>query len=575
MIIKTYLTRISTGQILATSEYWPIEVPEEEVREFLRTRSEIKESSPDSFSELPLIIDDNKYMAAEVVDDLLLVFVTDAREDERAITDKLRDGAAAIKNRIVQSSLDITLNEYDFVIESSIITKLKIALVGEGGVGKTTTLHLLLGDTPPTQYVPTIALNLETVENIRFGNYSLVLWDFAGQERFRKLWRFYFHGADVIFLVCDSSLRNVIISKDILKLIRRDAPKVPLFAIANKQDKPNVMKPEVVQKILGVPTYPMVAIDKNRRDEMLRILMNAAATYVGVALPDLPARQLLRFTDQATEDAIAEVEARAARLEEEDADFEVIEVVEEILVDEDGHIIEDGEEYEVIEEVVEEIETPFHEEEPIEAEILEEAPVELQEEDELVAEEPIEEEVKEEPLVVVEEPLMEAVEDPIEEEAPTEEVSEPLEDEMEIVEVEAADTEEEPVKIEFAAEVSPALVEAISEENGRQMAIDLIHEALEADEIISAEIEKVSKEELDTALEAFSHDEVLPEGEEEEFDKDLDEELKKELDMIFDAYEPSRLEDEDIPSVDMDTILEIDTILGGSSEDKSKKETDE
>ncbi|MHA2071136.1 MAG: ADP-ribosylation factor-like protein [Candidatus Thorarchaeota archaeon] len=575
MIIKTYLTRISTGQILATSEYWPIEVPEEEVREFLRTRSEIKESSPDSFSELPLIIDDNKYMAAEVVDDLLLVFVTDAREDERAITDKLRDGAAAIKNRIVQSSLDITLNEYDFVIESSIITKLKIALVGEGGVGKTTTLHLLLGDTPPTQYVPTIALNLETVENIRFGNYSLVLWDFAGQERFRKLWRFYFHGADVIFLVCDSSLRNVIISKDILKLIRRDAPKVPLFAIANKQDKPNVMKPEVVQKILGVPTYPMVAIDKNRRDEMLRILMNAAATYVGVALPDLPARQLLRFTDQATEDAIAEVEARAARLEEEDADFEVIEVVEEILVDEDGHIIEDGEEYEVIEEVVEEIETPFHEEEPIEAEILEEAPVELQEEDELVAEEPIEEEVKEEPLVVVEEPLMEAVEDPIEEEAPTEEVSEPLEDEMEIVEVEAADTEEEPVKIEFAAEVSPALVEAISEDNGRQMAIDLIHEALEADEIISAEIEKVSKEELDTALEAFSHDEVLPEGEEEEFDKDLDEELKKELDMIFDAYEPSRLEDEDIPSVDMDTILEIDTILGGSSEDKSKKETDE
>jgi small GTP-binding protein len=575
LIIKTYLTRISTGQILATSEYWPIEVPEEEVREFLRTRSEIKESSPDSFSELPLIIDDNKYMAAEVVDDLLLVFVTDAREDERAITDKLRDGAAAIKNRIVQSSLDITLNEYDFVIESSIITKLKIALVGEGGVGKTTTLHLLLGDTPPTQYVPTIALNLETVENIRFGNYSLVLWDFAGQERFRKLWRFYFHGADVIFLVCDSSLRNVIISKDILKLIRRDAPKVPLFAIANKQDKPNVMKPEVVQKILGVPTYPMVAIDKNRRDEMLRILMNAAATYVGVALPDLPARQLLRFTDQATEDAIAEVEARAARLEEEDADFEVIEVVEEILVDEDGHIIEDGEEYEVIEEVVEEIETPFHEEEPIEAEILEEAPVELQEEDELVAEEPIEEEVKEEPLVVVEEPLMEAVEDPIEEEAPTEEVSEPLEDEMEIVEVEAADTEEEPVKIEFAAEVSPALVEAISEDNGRQMAIDLIHEALEADEIISAEIEKVSKEELDTALEAFSHDEVLPEGEEEEFDKDLDEELKKELDMIFDAYEPSRLEDEDIPSVDMDTILEIDTILGGSSEDKSKKETDE
>jgi small GTP-binding protein len=575
LIIKTYLIRISTGQILATSEYWPIEVPEAEIREFLRTRSEIKDSSPDTFTELPLIIDDNKYMAAEVVDDLLLVFVTDTREDERAITDKLRDGAAAIKNRIVQSSLETMLNEYDFAIESSIITKLKIALVGEGGVGKTTTLHLLLGDTPPTQYVPTIALNLETVENIRFGNYSLVLWDFAGQERFRKLWRFYFHGADVIFLVCDSSLRNVIISKDILKLIRRDAPKVPLFGIANKQDMPNVMKPEVVQKILGVPTYPMVAIDKSRRDEMLRILMDAAAAYVGIALPDLPARQLLRFTDQATEDAIAEVEARAARLEEDEEDYETVEVVEEIFVDEDGHVIEDVDEYEIIEEVVEEIETPSQDDEPVEADLIEETPVELPDEDEPAAEEPIEEEVKEEKPIVVEQIAMESIEAPVEEEEPSEEVIEPSVEEIELVEIETAGTEEEPVEIEFVAEEPPIQVEATNEDNGRQMAIDLIHEALEADEIISAEIEKVSKEDLDTALEAFSHDEVLPEGEEEEFDKDLDEELKRELDLIFDAYEPSRLEDEEIPSVDMDAILEIDTILGGSSKDEPKKEPDE
>jgi len=575
LIIKTYLIRISTSQILATSKYWPIDVPEEEIREFLRTRSEIKDASPDAFTELPLIIDDNKYMAAEVVDDLLLVFVTDTREDERAIAEKLRNGADTVKNRIVQSSLQTTLNEYAFVIESSIITKLKIALVGEGGVGKTTTLHLLLGDTPPTQYVPTIALNLETVENIRFGNYSLVLWDFAGQERFRKLWRFYFHGADVIFLVCDSSLRNVIISKDILKLIRRDAPKVPLFAIANKQDKPNVMKPEVVQKILGVPTYPMVAIDKSRRDEMLRILMNAAATYVGVALPDLPARQLLRFTDQATEDAIAEVEARAARLEEEE-DYETVEVVEEILVDEDGHIIEDGEEYEIIEEVVEEIDgAPYEEDEPIEAELIEEGLEEIPEEEEPEAEELIEERIEEESLTAAEPPI--APIDFVEGEEPLKAIDS-LEEEIQEVEVEATDASEEPVDIEFIAEEQPAHERTTIEDNGRQMAIDLIYEALEADEMISAEIEKVSKEELDTALEAFSHDEVLPaNGEDEEVDTELDEELKRELDLIFDMYEPSRMNDDpsEISSVDLDTILEIDSILDSSSKDESKKESDD
>jgi hypothetical protein len=335
------------------------------------------------------------------------------------------------------------------------------------------------------------------------------------------------------------------------------------------------MKPEVVQKILGVPTYPMVAIDKSRRDEMLRILMDAAAAYVGIALPDLPARQLLRFTDQATEDAIAEVEARAARLEEDEEDYETVEVVEEIFVDEDGHVIEDVDEYEIIEEVVEEIETPSQDDEPVEADLIEETPVELPDEDEPAAEEPIEEEVKEEKPIVVEQIAMESIEAPVEEEEPSEEVIEPSVEEIELVEIETAGTEEEPVEIEFVAEEPPIQVEATNEDNGRQMAIDLIHEALEADEIISAEIEKVSKEDLDTALEAFSHDEVLPEGEEEEFDKDLDEELKRELDLIFDAYEPSRLEDEEIPSVDMDAILEIDASLGGSSEDEPKKESDE
>ncbi|MFW9913312.1 MAG: ADP-ribosylation factor-like protein [Candidatus Thorarchaeota archaeon] len=577
MIIKTYLIRISTSQILATSKYWPIDVPENEIREFLGTRSEIQESSPDSFTELPLVIDDNKYMAIEVVEDLLLVYVTDAQEDERAITDKLRDGATAIKSRILQSGPQTMINEYEFVIESSIITKLKIALVGEGGVGKTTTLHLLLGDTPPTQYVPTIALNLETVENIRFGNYSLVLWDFAGQERFRKLWRFYFHGADVIFLVCDSSLRNVIISKDILKLIKRDAPKVPLFAIANKQDKPNVMKPEVVQKILGVPTYPMVAIDKSRRDEMLRILMNAAATYVGVALPDLPARQLLRFADEATEDAIAEVEARAARLEDEDEDYEEIEVVEEILVDEDGHIIEDADEYEIIEEVVEKIEEPaFVEEEP-EDELIEEAPVEIPLEEAPEPEELIEVDIlDEEPLVVVE-----SEEDASDEVVLKEEIAEDAvatEEEIEVAEIttEPSSEEAEQLDVEFVIEEPPMQEAAATEDNGRQMAIDLIFDALEADEIISAEIEKVSKEDLETALEAFSHDEVLPvNGEEEEVDKELDDELKKELDLIFDVYEPSRTEEvsTEIASVDLDAILEIDSILGASSDDKTENES--
>lgn len=584
LIHNTFLIRISTKEILASTQYWPVEVTTETINEFINTREELRVAN-DDISELPLIIEDYKFHAKDLATDILLVFVTDKDEDETSIFEKVDVAIKALKKELMNSGLDAVIADYARLIEPSVTTRLKIALVGEGGVGKTTTLHLLLGDTPPLQYVPTIALNLETVENIRFGNYSLVLWDFAGQERFRTLWRFYFHGADVIFLVCDSTLRNVIISKDIFKLIKRDAPKVPVFAMANKQDKPNAMKPEVVQKILGIPTYPMVAIDKDRRDEMLRILMNAAAQYVGVALPDLPASELLRFTDTATEEAIAETDALAEAKEAEaeaESEYETIEVVEEVLVDEDGHIVEDMDEYEVVEEVIEQVDdSDFHAvaEEEIEVEEKAEAEIAAPPEAGVPEEKPEEEEVEisvagveasaedmttevefaEEPAISVEPEKIETTalvsvpEEtstlseaagvsetdefglttaiPEEAQGGTEEVQNEMEIEEPISVVDASDDI-------FASSESVSSPEVVVERNGDDMKLakEIIFEALEADDIISAEIHKASNEEIDEALEAFGSDEVVPtEGESESIAliDILDSESIKELESIL------------------------------------------
>jgi small GTP-binding protein len=424
-------------------------------------------------------------------------FVTDKGEDERNITEKLETAVKVLRRKLKKDGLQAVVDSYEKLIEPCVITRLKIALVGEGGTGKTTTLNLLLGETPPLQYVPTIALNLETVENIRFGNYSLVLWDFAGQQRFRTLWRFYFHGADVIFLVCDSSLRNVIISKDILKLIRRDAPKVPVFALANKQDLPNTMKPEVVQKILGVPTYPMVAIDKNRRDEMLGILMTAAAQYIGVVLPDMPASELLQFTETAEAEAI---EAFA-----EEGEYE--EIVEEVFVDEEGKIIEDISDYEIIEDVVESMDIPAEADATADAfEIVTES---------VSAHEELEE------VPVVAEP-----EDVVAAEAESEPSKTPVAFEIDVV---TAETEgaienssinveiltEEPEEVETGEveiETTPTADE--QETTALKIAREFLSEVLDADDIIAAELDKATIADVDGALEALSSDEVVPvEGE--------------------------------------------------------------
>ncbi|MBS3795467.1 MAG: GTP-binding protein [Candidatus Thorarchaeota archaeon] len=535
MIHNTYLVKNPSGEIIAHSSYWPVEVREEQVDEFIETREEIREQSGSELTpELPLSIGNDKFMATEIESDLLLIFATDESEDESNIRDRLNEANKVLSDNL-EKGIDYIIENYEELIEDAVTTRLKIALVGEGGVGKTTTLHLLLGDSPPLQYVPTIALNLETVENIRFGNYSLVLWDFAGQERFRKLWKFYFHGADVIFLVCDSTLRNVIISKDILKMIRRDAPKVPVFAIANKQDKPKAMKPEVVKKILGIPTYPMVAIDKARREEMLRLLMNAAAQYVGVSVPDLPPSEVLTFVDAEPSEVIKEQEEEIAKEDEDE-----VEVVETVLVDEDGRIIDESEgDYEVIEEVVEVVEEEKPAEEPV-SEALAESEELLEMDDSVAADEipgekedvPLQDEPskKEESIAFSLETRQEVVD------SETGHVDITWQSTGEIVEVERTGETSIIEKTEWDTRTVDYHQKTEKEalENGREMAKEIISEALDADDLVASDLEKASGEELDEALEAFSSDETLPtEEEDEKTTAEIEENTKEELEKIL------------------------------------------
>lgn len=516
MIHNTLLVRISTKEVLASTQYWPVEVPEEKLLEYLSTREELKTTHGADLSDMPLIVGNMKFMADDWLEDALLVFVTDKGEDERNIAEKLETAVKALKRKLKKDGLQAVIDSYEKLIEPCVITRLKIALVGEGGTGKTTTLNLLLGETPPLQYVPTIALNLETVENIRFGNYSLVLWDFAGQERFRTLWRFYFHGADVIFLVCDSSLRNVIISRDILKLIRRDAPKVPVFSLANKQDLPNAMKPEVVGKILGIPTYPMVAIDKNRRDEMLGILMTAAAQYIGIVLPDVPASELLHFTETAEEEAI---EGFA-----EEEEYE--KVVEEVFVDEEGKIIEDISDYEIIEEVVESEEMPAEADATADAfEIVTESVSEPEEPEEV--------------------PIVAKPEDVVAAEAESEPSETPVAFEIDVVAAETAgaikdssiDVEilsEEPEEVE-RREVEIETTPTVDEEETTTLKIarDFLSDVLDADDIITAELDKATITDVDEALEALSSDEVIPVEGENDAPESVEMSIVEELDQIL------------------------------------------
>ena len=105
-----------------------------------------------------------------------------------------------------------------------------------------------------------------------------------------------------------------------------------------------------------------------------------------------------------------------------------------------------------------------------------------------------------------------------------------------------------------------------------KMAKEIIFEALEGDDIISAEIDRVSHEELNGALEAFGSDEVLPTEDEVEVAPDeIDAESLEELEAILGpldkavggystAEEEEDKDKENLP-IDNDSLKELSDLL--------------
>merc|ERR1712124_73109 len=80
----------------------------------------------------------------------------------------------------------------------------RILMVGLDAAGKTTVLcKLKLGEVVTT--IPTIGFNVETVE---YKNIKFTVWDIGGQEKIRKLWRYYYQGTQGLIFVIDSSDRD-------------------------------------------------------------------------------------------------------------------------------------------------------------------------------------------------------------------------------------------------------------------------------------------------------------------------------------------------------------------------------
>jgi len=136
-------------------------------------------------------------------------------------------------------------------------------------VGKTSLLRLLQGKEVPKKHEPTVGLE---VEGSILNGKQVQIWDLGGQEHFKFMWKDFLRGAGLTVVVCDSTEENVRKTKEIIERFERHLGS-KVIAIANKQDLPNVLSVEEVQKKLGgIRTYGMSAIRPELRERLKNIL---------------------------------------------------------------------------------------------------------------------------------------------------------------------------------------------------------------------------------------------------------------------------------------------------------------
>ncbi|CCH46032.1 hypothetical protein BN7_5619 [Wickerhamomyces ciferrii] len=122
-------------------------------------------------------------------------------------------------------------------------TLLKVIILGDSGVGKTSLMQQFVNGKFSNQYKATIGADFLTKElTIDDKSVTMQLWDTAGQERFQSLGVAFYRGADCCVLVYDvtnqKSFENISLWKDefLIQANVKNPENFPFVIIGNKVD---------------------------------------------------------------------------------------------------------------------------------------------------------------------------------------------------------------------------------------------------------------------------------------------------------------------------------------------------
>lgn len=114
----------------------------------------------------------------------------------------------------------------------------KICVLGDFAVGKTSTIERFVNNHFSDKYLTTIGVKVDTKQVLIDGiDLKLIIWDFAGTDRFKEVDFAYLRGASGYVLVADGTRSRTISSaQNLRKQVEVHCGELPFVFLVNKSD---------------------------------------------------------------------------------------------------------------------------------------------------------------------------------------------------------------------------------------------------------------------------------------------------------------------------------------------------
>mmetsp|Transcript_13306 Transcript_13306/g.24996 ORF Transcript_13306/g.24996 Transcript_13306/m.24996 type:complete len:188 (-) Transcript_13306:2459-3022(-) len=164
------------------------------------------------------------------------------------------------------------------------VFEIKLVLLGDSGVGKTSLVNCLLHKEIEAEHEVTIGgAFFQLPLALKNGSKAILnIWDTGGQERFRSMLKMYYRKAQLAFIIYDVSSPNSVESCDYwLNELSREVPECKPILVANKKDiETRRVSTEEGVKLASAwktPYFEVSALHKEGMDEMMDLVTDIAS----------------------------------------------------------------------------------------------------------------------------------------------------------------------------------------------------------------------------------------------------------------------------------------------------------